>query len=92
LSFVNSLKDVFRPYPGYKEVRLIKKEGKNGRKFYFCFVDFETSLQAAIALQTLQGYRFDKNDKVGLRISFAHHAQEDSGPPHKLKIIKRRDH
>mmetsp|Transcript_5002 Transcript_5002/g.4209 ORF Transcript_5002/g.4209 Transcript_5002/m.4209 type:complete len:97 (-) Transcript_5002:185-475(-) len=35
---------IFRPFPGFQEVRLIKKETKNGRQFYFCFVDFENSL------------------------------------------------
>jgi len=71
---------IFRVFPGFQEVRLIKKEAKSGRKFYFCFVDFENPLQATIALQTLQGYRFDKNDKAGLKISYAFHAQESSRP------------
>ena len=51
---VNVLQDVFRPFPGYIEVRLIKKETKSGRQFYLCFVDFENPLQATIALHTLQ--------------------------------------
>ena len=46
--------DIFRPYPGYICARLIVKESKNGRKFYYCFVDFENSVQASIAMQTLQ--------------------------------------
>ena len=46
--------DVFRPFPGFQEVRLIKKEAKGGRKFYFCFVDFDSALQSTIALETLQ--------------------------------------
>ena len=46
--------DVFRPFPGFQEVRLIRKETKGGREFYFCFVDFENSLQSTIAMNTLQ--------------------------------------
>jgi len=52
-------------------VRLIPKTANNNRQYYLCFVDFETSLQATIAMSTLQGYRFDKSDKVGLKISYA---------------------
>lgn len=67
---------VFRPFPGFQEVRLIKKETKSGRQFYFCFVDFENSYQSTIAINTLQGYRFDKNDSKGLKISYAFHAPD----------------
>lgn len=62
---------IFRPYPGYQCARLISKEAKNGRKFYYCFVDFDSSIHASIALQSLQGYRFHKKDKKGLKISYA---------------------
>lgn len=46
--------DVFRPFPGYICARLISKETKSGRKYYYCFVDFENSVQASICMQTLQ--------------------------------------
>ena len=46
--------DIFRPYPGFLSARLIIKEAKSGRKFFYCFVDFENSVQATIALQSLQ--------------------------------------
>ena len=55
---VNLLQDVFRPFPGYIEVRLIKKEAKSGRSYALCFVDFENPLQATIALHTLQVFYY----------------------------------
>lgn len=63
--------DIFRPFPGFQCVRLIPKTANNNRNYYLCFVDFENALQATIAMSTLQGYRFDKSDKVGLKISYA---------------------
>ncbi|KAL4510132.1 hypothetical protein ABPG72_010325 [Tetrahymena utriculariae] len=62
---------IFRPFPGFQAVRLIRKRTQAGREFYFCFVDFESALQSTIALKTLQGYRFDKKDTQGLKISYA---------------------
>ncbi len=44
---------VFRPYPGFLTARLIPKVSKVGRKYFFCFVDFEDRVQATIAQQTL---------------------------------------
>jgi RNA recognition motif-containing protein len=60
---------IFRPFPGYKSLRLIQKE-KNGENTYLCFVDFENSYQSTICINTLQGYRFDKSDLVGLHCSY----------------------
>jgi RNA recognition motif-containing protein len=60
---------IFRPFPGYKNLRLIQKE-KNGENTYLCFVDFENSYQSTICINTLQGYRFDKSDLVGLHCSY----------------------
>lgn len=62
---------IFRPFPGYVAARLIQKTSKSDRKFFFCFVDFENKTQAAICMQTLQGYRFHFKDPVGLRLNFA---------------------
>ncbi|KAL4466962.1 hypothetical protein ABPG74_010559 [Tetrahymena malaccensis] len=62
---------IFRPFPGFLAVRLIRKRTQAGREFYFCFVDFDSALQSTIALRTLQGYRFDKKDTQGLKISYA---------------------
>lgn len=60
---------LFRPFPGFKSVRLITRE-KSGEKSLICFADFEDILQATICINTLQGYRFDKNDLVGLHFSY----------------------
>ena len=54
LFFLLILIDVFRPFPGYKTVRLIKKQTQSGREYYYCFADFENSIQSTIALNTLQ--------------------------------------
>lgn len=65
------IEDIFRPFPGFQCIRLIKKTTPTGREFFLCFVDFENVLQSTIAMNTLQDYRFDKNDKRGLKISYA---------------------
>lgn len=66
-----TLLDIFRPFPGFKCVRLIPRETKNDGTVLFCFADFETSVQTTIVINTLQGYRFDKDDIVGLHFSYA---------------------
>jgi RNA recognition motif-containing protein len=60
---------IFRPFPGFKSVRLITKD-KKGEKSILCFADFEDVIQSTICINTLQGYRFDKNDLVGLHFSY----------------------
>jgi RNA recognition motif-containing protein len=60
---------IFRPFPGFKSVRLINKD-KKGEKSILCFADFEDITQSTICINTLQGYRFDKNDLVGLHFSY----------------------
>jgi RNA recognition motif-containing protein len=60
---------LFRPFPGFKSVRLITKD-KKGEKSILCFADFEDIIQSTICINTLQGYRFDKNDLVGLHFSY----------------------
>ena len=70
-------KDVFRPYPGFQQIRLIRKSTSTGREYLLCFVDFENNLQSTIAMNTLQGYRFDKHDKIGLKISYANESRDD---------------
>lgn len=60
---------IFRPFPGYKSLRLITKE-KNGQDTILCFADFESIPQSTACINTLQGYRFDKNDLVGLHCSY----------------------
>jgi hypothetical protein len=57
---------------------LIRKTANNNREYFLCFVDFENSIQASIAMNTLQGYRFDKHDKVGLKISYANESKDNN--------------
>ena len=60
---------IFRPFPGFISSRLIERE-KNGEKSLICFCDFEEIYQATECIFTLQGYRFSKNDLVGLHLSY----------------------
>ncbi|CAI9115693.1 OLC1v1016670C1 [Oldenlandia corymbosa var. corymbosa] len=48
---------IFRPFVGYKEVRLVPKESKHrgGDPLILCFVDFADPACAATALSALQG-------------------------------------
>ncbi|XP_010416620.1 PREDICTED: nuclear speckle RNA-binding protein A [Camelina sativa] len=66
---------IFRPFLGYREVRLVTKDSKhrNGDPIVLCFVDFTTPACAATALSTLQGYRMDENepDSKFLRLQFS---------------------
>ncbi|GJN29876.1 hypothetical protein PR202_gb18138 [Eleusine coracana subsp. coracana] len=51
------IEDIFRPFVGFREVRLVNKEPKHpgGDPICLCFVDFADAAQAAIALEALQG-------------------------------------
>ncbi|XP_009599059.1 RNA-binding protein 2-like isoform X2 [Nicotiana tomentosiformis] len=48
---------IFRPFVGYKEVRLVPKGSRHlgGDPLILCFVDFVTPLHAAAAMDALQG-------------------------------------
>ncbi|WVZ19291.1 hypothetical protein V8G54_006613 [Vigna mungo] len=67
--------DIFRPFVGYKEVRLVSKESRQprGDPMVLCFVDFLSPGHAATAMEALQGYKFDELDRnsVNLRFEFA---------------------
>ena len=63
--------DIFRPFRGFKSVRLIPREISADEKVILCFADFETSFQTTLVINTLQGYRFDKDDILGLQFSYA---------------------
>ncbi|MQL92784.1 hypothetical protein Taro_025415 [Colocasia esculenta] len=67
--------DIFRPFVGFREVRLVSKESRHpgGEPHVLCFADFSTPNQAAIALEALQGYKFDEHDRdsSSLRLQFA---------------------
>ena len=62
---------LFRPFPGFKQLRLVPRETKDGQKVHFCFADFENLEQTTIVVSTLQGYRFHKDDIIGLQFSYA---------------------
>lgn len=62
---------IFRPFVGFKTVRLIPREKRHGEKVILCFADFENTLQTTIVINTLQGYRFDRDDILGLQFSYA---------------------
>lgn len=74
---------IFRPFVGYKEVRLVTKESRHssGDPLVLCFVDFESPAEAATAKDALQGYKFDEHDRdsVSLRLQFARYPGARSG-------------
>lgn len=47
-------------------MRLIPREISPDEKVILCFADFENSFQTTLVINTLQGYRFDKDDILGL--------------------------
>ncbi|XP_020599679.1 nuclear speckle RNA-binding protein A-like [Phalaenopsis equestris] len=66
---------LFRPFVGFKEIRVIHKEPRHvGDKGHvLCFVEFDDAKCAHTALQALRGYKFDdkKADTPVLKIQFA---------------------
>lgn len=50
--------DIFRPFPGFKSVRLIPREKRPGEKVIFCFADFDNKFQTTLVVNTLQVSRF----------------------------------
>ena len=44
---------IFRPFLGFKTVRLIPREKKPGEKVILCFADFESTLQTTVVINTL---------------------------------------
>eukprot|EP00743_Colponemidia_sp_Colp-15_P006683 GILK01007208.1.p1 GENE.GILK01007208.1~~GILK01007208.1.p1 ORF type:complete len:459 (-),score=68.66 GILK01007208.1:69-1409(-) len=77
---------VFRPYPGFAALRVRRKDRKT-----IVFADFETREQAYIAMNNLQGYRFDRNELEGLRLSFARPNRMDRDPPRDVRYSDSRD-
>ncbi|XP_077248637.1 nucleic acid/nucleotide binding protein [Tasmannia lanceolata] len=87
---------IFRPFLGFKEVRLVNKEPKHhgGDTLVLCFVDFTNTGCAASALSALQGYKMDEHDpdSAFLRLQFARYpgarsgyAGARSGPPRRKR-------
>ncbi|GMI82975.1 hypothetical protein like AT1G21320 [Hibiscus trionum] len=75
---------IFRPFVGYKEVRLVSKEFKHrgGDPLILCFVDFSSPACAATAMSALQGYKIDEHnpDSNYLRLQFSRNPGPRSGP------------
>ena len=63
--------DIFRPFRGFKSVRLIPRDISAEEKVILCFADFENNFQTTLVINTLQGYRFDKDDILGLQFTYA---------------------
>eukprot|EP01100_Stratorugosa_tubuloviscum_P008782 TRINITY_DN365_c0_g1_i1.p1 TRINITY_DN365_c0_g1~~TRINITY_DN365_c0_g1_i1.p1 ORF type:complete len:168 (-),score=48.93 TRINITY_DN365_c0_g1_i1:137-640(-) len=64
---------IFRPFPGFQSLRMfIKESKKNPQKcFVICFVEFDSKMQASVAMNLLQGYKIDQIDNKGIIISWA---------------------
>lgn len=80
---------IFRPFVGFKEVRLVIKESRypGGHPFVLCFVDFVSPAHAATAMDTLQGYKLDQHDRdsPNLRLQFARRPGARSGGGYRGK-------
>lgn len=64
---------IFRPFPGFQLVRMLHRESRKypDSTYLLCFIEFDNKHQATAAMQMLQGYKFDRADSRGLRISYA---------------------
>uniref|UniRef100_A0A6N2MA29 RRM domain-containing protein n=1 Tax=Salix viminalis TaxID=40686 RepID=A0A6N2MA29_SALVM len=75
---------IFRPFVGYKEVRLASKEARQrgGDRIILCFVDFVNPECAETSMNALQGYKVDEHDpdSRSLRLQFSRHPGPRSGP------------
>ncbi|WCJ29414.1 RNA-binding protein 2 [Euphorbia peplus] len=67
---------LFRPFIGYKGIKLIHKEPRHrgDKAMVFCFVEFVDAKCAITAMKALQGYKIDdkKPNSPDLRIEVAH--------------------
>ncbi|CAN0892147.1 RNA-binding protein 2 [Linum grandiflorum] len=73
---------IFRPFVGYKDLRLVSKESKHrGEPIILCFVDFVDPPCAATAMSALQGYRMDEHDAESsyLKLQFSRYPGPRSG-------------
>ncbi|RWR89395.1 RNA recognition motif domain-containing protein [Cinnamomum micranthum f. kanehirae] len=76
----------------FREVRLVNKESRHGGEpLVLCFVDFTTPAHAAVALDALQGYKFDEHDRDSaiLRLQFARFpGPRSGGGPRGKRVLK----
>ncbi|KAK9672407.1 hypothetical protein RND81_12G098500 [Saponaria officinalis] len=74
---------IFRPFAGYREVRLVTKESRRpgGDPLVLCFVDFLSPSHATAALNSINGYMFDETDRdsASLRLQYARFPGARSG-------------
>ena len=66
-------------------MRLIPRDINPEEKVILCFADFESSFQTTLVINTLQGYRFDRDDIWGLQFSYAN-KQANSLHSHSAKV------
>ncbi|TYJ36156.1 hypothetical protein E1A91_A05G288700v1 [Gossypium mustelinum] len=87
---------IFRPFVGYKEVRLVSKEPRQrgGDPILLCFVDFSSPACAATAMSALQGYKMDEHDPDSnyLRLQFSRYPGPRSGPGTRGRSLDIRHH
>eukprot|EP01117_Protostelium_nocturnum_P010132 TRINITY_DN3615_c0_g1_i1.p1 TRINITY_DN3615_c0_g1~~TRINITY_DN3615_c0_g1_i1.p1 ORF type:complete len:301 (+),score=129.44 TRINITY_DN3615_c0_g1_i1:233-1135(+) len=65
---------IFRQWPGFQSLRILQKEKQfstTPRTYNLCFVEFDNKHQATLAMNHIQGYRFDKNDSRGINLTYA---------------------
>lgn len=66
---------LFRPFIGFRELRVVHKEPRRSgdKAMVLCFVEFADAKCALVAMEALQGYKFDdkKPDSPILSIHFA---------------------
>ena len=65
---------------------MIPREKGPDEKVILCFADFENALQTTIVINTLQGYRFDKDDIWGLQFSYANKQTNEIGGQNKQSV------
>ncbi|EEE65084.1 hypothetical protein OsJ_20123 [Oryza sativa Japonica Group] len=74
------MEDLFRPFVGFKDIRLVHKEPRHSsdRAYVLCFVEFSDAKCAITAMEALQEYRFDerKPDAAVLNIKFARNLEQ----------------
>lgn len=86
---------IFRPFIGFKEVRLVRKDAKRpgGDQLVLCFVDFTDPRCAATAFEALQGYKFDETNQESdsLRLQYARFPGPRSAPRDDFRGVRDRD-
>ncbi len=65
---------IFRPYSGFRYVRILTKPHNRGGKLRFAFVQFSSKEEACVALSGTHGYVVDPGDRDarGLVVEFSH--------------------